>query len=297
MNSSMCVIGPMAATAADLTIAYRIMAQPNPSDPAQNLLAVSVPPAPSAKKYIGLCHEWLATADPAVQAVFSQTLAHLTSPQGGGYEAVDIHLPYLREAQVAHGATCLTESALDARTRSPAHPLALLSAANRLLVGAGAQTPAVDYLAYGRLRTAVMQHLAWLFARHPGLLVLTPATPMAGWPRGAGDEAHGFSDGNWSMRSMRFAWLANTSGCPAVSFPAGYVEAAQGEGVLPVGLMAMGEWGEEERLLGFARERERYLNEVYPGGRTRPEEWEDVIGLAREAAGKGVVEGEAVGEE
>ena len=87
----MCVIGPMAATATDLTIAYRLMAQPNPSDPAQNLLAVSVPPAPSAKKYLGLCHEWLATADPAVQAIFSQTLAHLTSPQGGGYEVVDIH--------------------------------------------------------------------------------------------------------------------------------------------------------------------------------------------------------------
>ncbi len=87
----MCVIGPMAATATDLTIAYRLMAQPNPSDPAQNLLAVSVPPAPSAKKYLGLCHEWLATADPVVQTIFSQTLAHLTSPQGGAYEVVDIH--------------------------------------------------------------------------------------------------------------------------------------------------------------------------------------------------------------
>ena len=142
-----------------------------------------------------------------------------------------------------------------------------------------------------------MQHLAWLFAQHPCLLVLTPATPMAGWPRAAGDEGYGFSDGNLSVRSMTYTWLANTSGCPAVSFPAGYVEAKQGEGMLPVGLMAMGEWGEEERLLGFAREREGYLNEVYPGGRRRPEEWEDVIALAREAAGKGAVEGEAVGEE
>ncbi|KAG7293422.1 hypothetical protein NEMBOFW57_003472 [Staphylotrichum longicolle] len=264
MSSSMCVVGPMAATAADLTIAYRLMAQPNPDDPAQNLLAV-----------------------PPVRAILDQTLAHLTSPAGGAYQPVDIQLPYLREGQIAHSATCLTEAACDARGRKPADPLSLLNAANRILVGAGAQTPALDYLKYGQLRQAIMAHLAFLFEKYPGMLLLTPTTPIAGWPIKPGDDAYGCFDGNLSMRNMTFAWLANTSGCPAVSFPAGYVDAEQGEGPLPVGLMAMGEWGEEERLLAFAREREGFLNEVYPGGRRRPEEWADVIALAREEAGKG----------
>lgn len=285
MSSSMCVIGPMTSTVADLTIAYRLMAQPIPDDPAQNLLAVSTPPDPTSPKYLGICREWLAAASPDVQRTFHTAVAHLTTARG--YTAVEIRLPFLREGQIAHAATCLTESAADARHRSPRGLLRPLNYPNRLLVGAGAQTPAIEYLRYAQLRQVIMAHLAHLFETHPGLLVLTPTTPMAGWPRRAGDEAYGFSDGNLSIWNMTFAWYANTSGCPAVTCPAGYVAPAQGEGNLPVGLMAMGEWGAEEQLLGFASEVEGYLNGAYPGGRQRPAEWADVIGLAREKAAKG----------
>ncbi|KAL2136511.1 hypothetical protein VTI74DRAFT_3336 [Chaetomium olivicolor] len=287
MSSSMCVVGPMTSTVADLTIAYRIMSQPNPDDFAQNLFAISTPPDPSAKKYIGLCREWIATATPEVRAIFDAVIAHLTSKLS--YEVVDIQLPFLREGQIAHAATCLTESATDAisRTTPSSRYLSLLNYPNRILVGTGAQTPAVDYLKYGQIRTVIMQHLAFLFEKYPGLLILTPTTPMAGWPIHPGDEKYGNSDGNLSIKNMTFAWYANTSGCPAVTCPAGYVPPKQGEGNVPVGVMALGEWGAEEQLLGFAREAERYVNEVYPGGRQRPKEWADVIGLARERAGKG----------
>lgn len=293
MSSSVCVIGPMAATVADLTIAYRLMAQPNPDDPSQNLLAPSIPPSPSfsPKKPLGICRDWIAIAAPDVLTVFDRAVAYLTTHLN--YTVIDIKLPFLREGQVAHAATCLTESASDAQARTP-HPsrfLSLLNHPNRILVGTGAQTPATDYLKYGQIRQVIMAHLAWLFDQHRGeensngLLVLTPTTPMAGWPIRKGDEKYGCSDGNLSIKNMTFAWYANTSGCPAVTCPAGYVEPAQGKGRLPVGLMAMGEWGCEEQLLGFARDVERYLNESYPGGRQRPEEWADVIGLAREGKG------------
>ncbi|KAK4041573.1 amidase signature domain-containing protein [Parachaetomium inaequale] len=288
MSSSMCVIGPMAANAADLTIAYRIASQPNPDDPAQNLLAVSTPLSdPAAKKYLGICREWIATAAPDVLAILDASLAHLTTTLN--YQVVDIKLPFLREGQLAHSAICLTECAADARGRvqNPSRFLTLLNYPNRVLVAAGAQTPAIDYLKYGQIRQVIMQHLAFLFQKYPGLLVLSPTTPVAGWPIAAGDQRYGCLDGNMTIRNMTFAWLANMSGCPAVTFPAGYVDPEQGEGVLPVGLMAMGEWGMEEQLLGFAREREGYLNEVYPGGRRRPEEWADVVGLVREGGGKG----------
>jgi Asp-tRNA(Asn)/Glu-tRNA(Gln) amidotransferase A subunit family amidase len=277
----------MAATAADLTIAYRFMAQPNPDDPDQNLLALSLPPDPSAKKYVGICRDWLSTASPEVLTIFNQTLTHLTTTLH--YEPIDIKLPFLRQGQVAHAATCLTEAASDARNRaspSSSSYLRLLNYPNRILIGTGSQTPAIDYLRYGQIRQAVMSHLAFLYQTYPGLLILSPTTPIAGWPVHPGDEKYGCSDGNMSIANMAFAWLASTSGCPAVSFPAGYVEAGQGEGVLPVGVMAMGEWGCEEQLLAFAREREGFLNEVYPGGRRRPGEWVDIIGLAKGGKGK-----------
>ncbi|KAK4136831.1 amidase signature enzyme [Trichocladium antarcticum] len=287
LSSSVGIVGPMAATAADLTIAYRHMAQPNPHDPAQNLHALSIPRSPSAPKPLGICREWVATAAPDVLTVFDAAVAHLTTHLN--YTLVPIQLPFLRQGQIAHAATTLAESASDALSRAadPARYLAPLNYPNRVLLAAGAQTPALDYLRYGQIRHVIMQHLAHLFAAHPGLVVLTPTTPLAGWPIHPGDQRYGCSDGNLSIRNMTFAWLANTSGCPAVSFPGGYVAPVQGEGVLPVGVMAMGEWGAEEQLLGVAGEVEGYLNEVYPGGRRRPEEWADVIGLARERARNG----------
>ncbi|KAL2017386.1 hypothetical protein VTK56DRAFT_2229 [Thermocarpiscus australiensis] len=286
-NSSVSVIGPMSSTAADLTIAYRLMAQSNPEDPAQSLFAVSIPPEPSANKYLGICREWVATASPDVKRIFDDAVAHLRAHMG--YETVDIKLPFLREGQVAHAATCLTEAAQDARSRArdPSRYLSLLSHPNSVLVAVGAQTPAVDFLAYGQIRQVIMQHLAFLYEKYPGLLVLAPTTPRAGWPIHPDDLKYGSSDANLTIVNMRFAWYANTSGCPAVTCPAGYVDPSpQGEGgKLPVGLMAMGEWGAEEQLLAFAGDVERYLNETYPGGRRRPAEWADVIGLAREKAG------------
>ncbi|KAK3309516.1 amidase signature domain-containing protein [Chaetomium strumarium] len=287
MSSSMVVMGPIASTVADLTTAYRLMSQPNADDPPQNLFAVSTPPDPSAKKYLGICREWIATASADVISVFDQAVAHLISHLG--YEVVDIKLPFLREGHIAHAGTCLTEAAADARARAsnPSRYLKLLNYPNRILVATGTQTAAGDYLRYGQIRQVIMQHLAFLFEKYPGLLVVTPTSPMAGWPIRPGDETFGFCDGNLTMDNMRFVWYANTSGCPAVACPAGYVDPAQGEGKLPVGLMAMAEWGAEEQLLGFARHVEGYLNEVYPGGRQRSKEWADVIALARQRSWAG----------
>ncbi|KAK4191879.1 amidase signature domain-containing protein [Podospora australis] len=287
-NSSVCVVGPMTSTVSDLIIAYRVMSQPNPSDPAQNLLGISLPPSPSAPKYLGICRPWIERADPDVLSVFDKALAWLTTK--GGYTAVDIKLPYLREGQLAHAATCLTEAADDARSRvsNPSDFLKPLNYPNKVLVGTGSQTPAGDYLSYGQIRQTIMSHLAYLWEKYPGMLVLTPTTPIAGWPITPGDEKYGCSDGNLSIRNMVYAWVANTSGCPAVTVPGGYVPSKQGEGDLPVGIMAMAEWGGEEQLLGWAREMEGYLREE--GGRRRPREWVDLVSLAKMKGGGGVEE-------
>ncbi len=137
-----------------------------------------------------------------------------------------------------------------------------------------------------------MEHLAFLFKKHPGLLILTPTTPEAGWRIHPGDQAYGFSDGNVTIRNMMYIWLANSTGCPAVSAPVGYTDPAPGlgPGKLPVGLMAMGEWGAEEQLLAWARDAENYLNAAAAGncggGRRRPEDWADVVALAADKADK-----------
>ncbi|KAI0025224.1 hypothetical protein F4780DRAFT_722646 [Xylariomycetidae sp. FL0641] len=138
------------------------------------------------------------------------------------------------------------------------------------------------------MRDLQSRHLAHLFRRHPGLLLVTPTVPEAGWARAPGDEAYGFSDGDATIRAMMYIWLANSTGCPAASAPVGFADPAHGEGGrLPVGLMAMAEWGDEERLLQWATHVEGYLNEGLPGGRCRPAEWADVVQLAKEAGHAG----------
>ncbi|KAL8297081.1 hypothetical protein RB597_006258 [Gaeumannomyces tritici] len=297
MNSSVCVTGPLAATVADLALAYRVMAQPNPECPVQGQFA---PPHPSSaaaaaaaggpsKKVLGICREWIAVSDPVVREHFDAAVEHLRTK--AGYEVVDIKLPYLREGQLAHAAMCLAEAADSARARvrpGEGHWTDLIGHANRVLLTAGQHAGALDYLKYAQMREVLMRHLAFLFAEHPGLLVVTPTTPKAGWKAVAGDEARGFNDGNRSILNMTYIWLANSSGCPSASAPMGYADPEQGEGRVPMGIMAMGRWGAEEQVLDWAGDVEAYINGGgYEGGRVKPAGWVDVLEAAKKDLDKG----------
>ncbi|SPJ85559.1 related to amidase [Fusarium torulosum] len=281
MNNTMCITGPLAATVADLTIAYRVMSQPNPDCHIQGRFARSVPPPKGEKKVIGIYRDWWNQADPRVKEVCQRAVDYLASKCG--YEIVDITIPYIPEAQLAHSAICIIEMAEAARRRTPnpADWLSLVGPANKVIMSVATKTPAADLLKYNALRELIMQHLAFLFQKHPGLLIVTPTTPLIGWPIVPGDEAYGMSDTNTTIRNMLYIFLANLTGTPSLSAPVGYVDPDQGEGKLPIGLMATGEWGSEEQLLAWASEAEEYLHNATESGRRRPSEWLDVAGLVK----------------
>lgn len=281
MKSAICIIGPMASTVSDLTIAYRLMSAPNPDDSIQASLAPSIPPSPTAKKVLGIYRAWFDKAAPDVLKATNKAIDYLTEKLG--YEVVDITIPYLQEGQAAHSAWALVESVDHQRTRSPGSDGALdmVNHCNMCMQTMGALTTGIDMVKTGQLRELLMQHLAFLFKKHPGLLIVTPTVPDAGWKRHPGDEAYGFIDGPRTFRTMMYIWLANATGCPAISAPVGYVEPEVGEGKLPVSLQAIGEWGAEEQLLAWARDTETYLNDGLEGGRNRPKDWADVIELAK----------------
>ncbi|KAL7939482.1 amidase signature enzyme [Trichoderma chlorosporum] len=281
MQLTMCVTGPLAANVADLAIAYRLMSQPDPSCPTQGRFALSLPPAPSARRVMGVFRDWFNKADPPVRDMCDRALDHFASKRG--YEIVDISIPFLPEAQLAHGEVCIAELAEKNRRRTPnpADHKSLAGPANKIILSVGAQVSAADYIKANSLRTILMNHLAFLFQKYPGLLIMTPTSPLIGWPRSPGDDAYGMSDTNITMRNMSYIFLANMAGTPSLSAPVGYVDPQQGEGKLPVSLLATGEWGSEEQLLAWAREAEEYLHETYPEGRRRPDTWADVLALVR----------------
>ncbi|OAA62088.1 Amidase [Cordyceps fumosorosea ARSEF 2679] len=283
MNSTMCVTGPMAANVADLTIAYRIMSQPDPKTSMQSKFAVSRPPAAGSKKYIGVDRAWWAASDPRVVAACDKALKHFTAQ---GYDLVDITIPYVDEAQTAHGGVTISEMTEAARRRGGdgTHWTSLIGPVNRLVLALGLETNAADLLKHNSMRTLLMRHMAWLFQTYPGLLVLTPTAPFLGWEKRPGHAKHGVSDGDKTFLSMIYVFLANMTGLPAVTAPVAFVEPDRGEGKVCVGMMATGEWGAEEALLAWAADAETYLHEVYPDGRRRPETWVDVLGLAAKQA-------------
>jgi Asp-tRNA(Asn)/Glu-tRNA(Gln) amidotransferase A subunit family amidase len=281
-GSTVTVSGPLAANMSDLEIAYRIMATPNAHDPISSLFTPPGTVSPTRPKILGICRAWFDRADPAVLKICNDAVQ---SYESLGYKVIPIEIPYLPEGQIAHAFTILCGMAVRARARpvSESSWLADLNPANKILLSVGDQTPARDYLLAQQLRNLLMQHLAFLYRKYPGLLILTPTTPVPGWPIASeGDLKYGFFDGNHSIRNMEYVWLANFSGCPAIGCPVGYVDPVKGKGKIPVGLMAMGEWGNEDALIEWGKDAEKWLNEGYTGGRLRPGNWEDIFILAKE---------------
>lgn len=241
----------MASSIDDLTVAYRLMAAP-PSIEADSIASGFPNPLAEIRsepgsKTMGIFRPWIDRSEPSVRKIFDQTIHHLQTVKG--YTTIDIEIPYLPEGQQAHALTILAELAAGI----PSSDVTSLLPHTKVLVSvSGSKSTGTDYIAAQKLRSLLMSHLSHLFTTHPGLLILTPTVPIPGCEIKGGDKdlSHGVMDALTSTRSMEYVWLANFTGCPAISFPAGYVD---GSGI-PVGVMAMGEWGCEESLLRFVRD-------------------------------------------
>ena len=276
LASSVGVIGPLAGNMADLEYAYRIMATPDPCNSTSSLFPspLSAPGRSGEEKLMGIYRPYFEASEPAVLDACNAALDHY---QSAGYKVVDITLPHLPEGQLAHTVTILGEITTDITDFRG------LSSANKILLSIGKHTPATDFFLAQKLRNLLMQNLAFLFKKHPGLLIVTPTTPDAGWhiSGGASDLKNGITDGNMSLKTMTYTWMANFLGNPALTIPVGRVNPQEGEGQIPVGLMAMAEWGEEEQLLAWGRVGEEW---TWTKGRekmAKPGNWVDVMDLAK----------------
>lgn len=123
------------------------------------------------------------------------------------------------------------------------------------------------------------------------MVIVTPTAPNTGWQieNGEAELKGGVSDADKSVRSMEYVWLANFTGWPAISIPVGFTKKEDSEGKegtgavnFPVGLMGMGEWGNETGLLDWAQEAEKFLKAEGEGDWRPKGEWVDVFKLAEE---------------
>jgi len=287
----------MATNVADIAIGYKFMAAPDPRSRSSACFPAPLTGKPPVNKTIGIYDPWFARAD---ASVFTLCQKALDKYKAAGWTIVPIKIPLLPLGQTAHAMTILSEisaSASSTPTASATSTAPTFSAANRILLSVARQTPAHDFLLAQKLRNLLMQHLSLLFQENPGIVIVTPTAPNAGWriENGQAELKGGVSDADKSVRSMEYVWLANFTGCPAISVPVGFTKEevsdgkkVEGTAKFPVGLMGMGDWGSEAGLLEWAREAERFMR-VEGEGDWRPKgEWVDVFKLAEERdLGKG----------
>ena len=95
-GSTVSVSGPLAANMSDLEAAYRVMANPDPSDPSCALFAPPGLPSNSSK-VLGIYKDWFNRADPSVITLCNQVVDHFRDRLG--YSIVQIELPYVPEGQ------------------------------------------------------------------------------------------------------------------------------------------------------------------------------------------------------
>ncbi|KAK5952509.1 hypothetical protein OHC33_006553 [Knufia fluminis] len=277
--NTVAVCGPMAPSIDDLALAYRIMAQPCPEDPINDMWPSTITRDAlnvdgSGKRYLGIDRDWVARSDPVVLDMFNTAVQYYVKVHD--YEVVNVRIPLQAENQKAFSLTILAETMTTIskeRVQQLQHP-------NQILLNvSGMHATAQDLLASNRLRARAMRHLSWLWEQYPGMLLLTPTTPCAGWKiRKPSDitDGYGATDADMTLRSMEYTSFGNWVGTPAITCPVGYTE-----GNVPVGIMALGQWGSEEQLIRFGERHEGFLGE---DGVRRPTEagnWVDVLSEAK----------------
>lgn len=245
------------------------MSEPDPQDPSSSEFPLPRAPltslSPPSIKRIGIYRPWFDDAPPDITSLCNSAVERLVATEG--YELIELPtIPYLNEARVAHALSIITEIATFVNGDFSSY-----NAANQILLSVASRTPALDFNYANKVRNMFMSHFASLWEKYPGMILVTPTSPMPGVKI---EESHlrvGVSDTNSSLQCMRYVFLANFIGTPSLTAPVGYLE-----NNIPVGLMGLAEWGREEDLFGWGNVIAEGL--AKGSGRKKSEIWVDVLG-------------------
>ncbi|NOZ85809.1 MAG: amidase [Deltaproteobacteria bacterium] len=259
---SVAHIGPLAWNTIDAACVYAAIAGPDPGDP--NSMEQ---PAPSLSRLLsgigisrvrlGLCSSWLDRSSNDVRMRCEETIQALANQ---GADIVQIDEPVdLDLVLTTHLVTIVSEMAAAHAQYYNEHK-ADYSPETRLNLALARRLTAVDYIQAQRHRVEISRAVMSLFDEIDALLM--PSTAITA-PRLARDSLKtGESNLDVTKEIMKFSPLANLTGLPAISFPAGYDVNS-----MPIGLQAIGKPWSEDLLLTIAMEAEKVQKRRLPGVR------------------------------
>ncbi len=232
LSPSLDVIGPVAATVADVALLDSILGDGDP--------APLVPLPVAGQSFLVPRWRLFDGVEPAVAAAFEAALDRLRAAGAQIIEgSIDAELDALADLDRIGVFTAIELAATLAELGITA--LDGIDPKTRARIEAGGRTPAADYVRMQRRRADLIRLMDERLARHPVLLLPTvPLTAPA-----IADVLEDAAFHRVNLLLLRNTRIANLFDVPAISLP---VPSAG----LPVGLMAMGRRGSDRSLLGIA---------------------------------------------
>lgn len=244
-------VGPIGDRVGDVALAYALLGGELPSDPATR----GQPPPRLGHRFdgdvsglrVGVFPDWNGDAEEDVVAATGLAIDRL---KARGARVVEVTLPGLELARIAHAVTITAEMCTGLAPHLPTS-FGRLAADVRINLAIASTFSASDYVQAQRVRASLTRQLARIFASID--VLLTPTTARTAPPIHADAAKSGESDLRTLSALMRYVFVDNLSGWPALTVPVGLDR--QG---LPVGLQLHGRPWDESLLLhvGDAVERD-----------------------------------------
>ncbi len=248
---SMSFPGPIAAFPIDINASYMLMAGPDEHD-----RTTLHQPAPSAAnmdvtdlrgKTIGYMPAWFEHADREIVAACRSMLYYL---QAAGAELREISIPQLEAARVAH-TIIITREILSALMHDLRIHSYKLSDETRLSLALAREFKDADLHKAQQTRATLISNLKQIFGHVD--YIASPTTGLVAPPIHASAIRHGLSDLSSTFEIMRFAFVANIAGLPAISIPAGHTKSG-----LPMGFQLIARPWQEHELIEAAQVAEQW---------------------------------------
>jgi Asp-tRNA(Asn)/Glu-tRNA(Gln) amidotransferase A subunit family amidase len=248
---SMSHPGPIAAYPIDINTTYMLMAGRDEHDPSTLHQPTPIPANLDVTdlrgKTIGYMPAWFEHADREIVAACRSMLHYF---QSAGAELRELSLANLEAARVAH-TIIITREILDVLVAELHIHNYKLTNETRLSLALAREFSDADVRKAQQTRATLISNLKELYGKVDYI-----ATPTTGLPAPAIAPAslpHGLSDLSSTFEIMRFAFVANLSGLPAISIPAGYTKSG-----LPIGFQLMARPWQEHELIEAAHVAEQW---------------------------------------
>ncbi len=242
--------GPMAKSVADLALAMKVMAGPDPLDPSTSSVRVPDYPAGLSRTLKGVKigvpeTYYFDRVDPEVRLAVQKAIGHCKEL---GARIGKISIPSLPQASIAAFLILLAEGAASLEKWHRTRPEGLGEDV-RSRLNLGAALLATQYLKAQRTRRQVQEDFSRVFRKVD--VIVTPQLPITAPKINQGNITWGKKTEPVPSALTRFTRIYNLVGIPALSLPCGFSSAG-----LPIGLQIAGRPFEEATVLkvGYAYE-------------------------------------------